>query len=417
MPSSTIVADALPKPIHKAVARSSAQQIDAIDITFLGTASAVPSATRAHSSLGLRISGDIWLFDAGEGVQLQLYKSALKPGHVSSIFITHMHGDHVFGLPPLVASLAQQQDQASEQPEAHNVVLEIYGPRGLRAYLRNALRYTCTNTSGLWRVHELLLPGEKPVLEAESDEADRHACEAIGSTIEAAQENGNIVFRDILQTKHQHCTVHAAPIEHSCPCLGYVIVESDVPGTIPPEHVQAIRRNAEAIKAQWHLEQPMSVLQRIKAGETVTCPDGTALRPPAMRKGRKVAILGDTFDPSNIADMAMNADVLIHEATNAYLSGVSGVDTKDTDTSESVEAAARAHGHSTPDLAGQFAKRINAAQLVLNHFSSRYKGDMSDAGAKAVMEAIRQRAVVTFGNDNVLTAHDWMNVVVPRYKH
>lgn len=65
--------------------------IDSIGVTFLGTCSAVPSSTRNHSSLALRLDRELWLFDAGEATQHQLHKSTLRIGRIAKIFITHMH--------------------------------------------------------------------------------------------------------------------------------------------------------------------------------------------------------------------------------------------------------------------------------------------------------------------------------------
>jgi ribonuclease Z len=69
------------------------QALSALNITFLGTASAQPSSTRNHSSLALRLSSDIWLFDCGEATQHQIQKSNVKMGKIEKIFITHTHGE------------------------------------------------------------------------------------------------------------------------------------------------------------------------------------------------------------------------------------------------------------------------------------------------------------------------------------
>jgi ribonuclease Z len=152
----------------------------------------------------------------------------------------------------------------------------------------------------------------------------------------------------------------------------------------------------------------MSIMTRLQRGETVELSDGTVLHGPARRPGRKLVILGDTYDPSPIAELAADADVLIHEATNAHLPGIDA-HTKLEDTFETVEARSKSRGHSTPQMAGAFGKRIRARKLVLNHFSARYAGnDDVDEEAKKVMTAIATLAAEKFESD-VVCARDLMS--------
>lgn len=183
------------------------------------------------------------------------------------------------------------------------------------------------------------------------------------------------------------------------PCLGFVVVEAPVPGKMDPQkYIPDIRRT----------KTPMSVMSRLQRGESVELSDGTILHGPARRPGRKLAILGDTYDPSPIAELATDADVLIHEATNAHLPGIDP-HTKMEDTFDTVEARSKSRGHSTPQMAGAFATRIRARKLVLNHFSSRYAGDDDvDEEAKKVMTAIAGLAKREFQRD-VVCARDLMS--------
>jgi ribonuclease Z len=147
-------------------------------------------------------------------------------------------------------------------------------------------------------------------------------------------------------------------------------------------------------------------MRRLQQGESIELSDGTLLHGPSPRTGRKIAILGDTFDPSPIIPLAMNADLLIHEATNAHLPGIDE-NTKDSDTYETVETRAKSRGHSTPQMGGAFAKRIQSRKLVLNHFSARYPGGNS-IEAKQIMGAIADLASREFGHD-VVCAEDFMS--------
>jgi len=194
-------------------------------------------------------------------------------------------------------------------------------------------------------------------------------------------------------------SVSAAPILHSVPCVGYVITELPVPGRMDPkEYVPHLKRT----------RTPMSVMSRLQQGESIELSDGTVLHGPQRRPGRKLAILGDTYDPSPIAHLAADADLLIHEATNAHLPGIDP-NTKAEDTYDSVESRTKSRGHSTPQMAGKFASQIRARKLLLNHFSARYAGnDDVDEDAKKTMEAIRTLAANEFKGE-VVCARDFMS--------
>ena len=102
-------------------------------LTFLGTGAATPSRTRNVTSVGLQFDqrSALWLFDCGEGTQHQILRSPLRLSQLEHIFITHLHGDHFFGLLGLLASRSLQE--GSDSP------VTLHGPAGLDEYLRCAL--------------------------------------------------------------------------------------------------------------------------------------------------------------------------------------------------------------------------------------------------------------------------------------
>lgn len=278
--------------------------------------------------------------------------------------------------------------------------LEIYGPSGTRAYVRTGLIYTHTLLSSPYVVHELQTPNDTPNFPP----PPRHSAELPGRDIQ--QVDGT--WPDIYQGASY--SVSAAPIMHSVPCIGYVITEAPVPGKIDPkQYVPHLKRTGT----------PMSAMRRLQEGESVLLSDGMVLRGPPKRPGRKITILGDTYDPSPIAELAMRTDVLIHEATNAHLPGIDP-ETKVGDTHDIVEERSKSRGHSTPQMAGLFATRIDARKLVLNHFSSRYAGEYDPVtqhgdqrpAAKEIMEAIRTLAQSYF-HGPVICARDFMSFDMP----
>ncbi|CAM9610026.1 unnamed protein product, partial [Phaeothamnion confervicola] len=199
-------------------------------------------------------------------------------------------------------------------------------------------------------------------------------------------------------------------MKHTVPCVGYCIQEMRKPGRLRVEVLEeALQRNAAALTAASDHRDPRRVFRQVKAmqpGETFTFPDGESftyeqvISPP--RRGRKVVILGDTCDASAMAPLAMDADVVVHEATNTFLPPFDAGKSY-----REVEADTISHGHSTPHMAARFARQVRARQLVLSHFSPRYKGDDSLESA-GVMRRIEAQAAKSggFRSDQVVAAWD-----------
>ncbi len=229
-------------------------------LTFLGTCAGVPSLQRNVTAIALSLPpGGDWLFDCGEATQHQYMRSALKPGKLEKIFITHLHGDHIFGLPGLLTSRSMA---SISQP------LTLYGPPGIKAFVDNAL-----SLSSSW----------------------------VSFPMEIIEIEAGVVLDD------GEYRVTAYPMNHVVPCLGYRIEQHDKPGTL-----DAARLKADGIPSgPW--------FQLLKQGKTVTLDDGrqidgTAYLGPAV-KGKSVAIFGDTAPAEASLSLARGVDVMVHETT------------------------------------------------------------------------------------------------------
>ncbi|EFB2512199.1 ribonuclease BN, partial [Escherichia coli H40] len=201
----------------------------------------------------------LWLFDCGEGTQHQLLHTAFNPGKLDKIFISHLHGDHLFGLPGLLCSRSMS---GIIQP------LTIYGPQGIREFVETALRI-----SGSWTDYPL----------------------------EIVEIGAGEILDDGLRK------VTAYPLEHPLECYGYRIEEHDKPGAL----------NAQALKAAG--VPPGPLFQELKAGKTITLEDGRQINGAdylaAPVPGKALAIFGDTGPCDAALDLAKGVDVMVHEAT------------------------------------------------------------------------------------------------------
>ncbi|QLE59439.1 ribonuclease Z [Nostoc sp. TCL26-01] len=235
-----------------------------MQITFLGTSSGVPTRGRNVSSVALRLPqrAELWLFDCGEGTQHQILRSDLKISQLSRIFITHMHGDHIFGLMGLLAScgLAGNVDR-----------VDIYGPAGLNDYIQTASRYSHTHFSYPIKVHTVR-PG--------------------------------VIYED------EEFTVSCNALHHRITAFGYRVAEKDRSGRFDVEKAKALQI------------PPGRIYGQLKRGETVTLADGRVINGADLcgptEIGRKMAYCTDTVYCEGAVALAQDADVLIHEATFAH---------------------------------------------------------------------------------------------------
>lgn len=235
-----------------------------MQITFLGTSSGVPTRSRNVSSVALRLPqrAELWLFDCGEGTQHQILRSDLKISQLTRIFITHMHGDHVFGLMGLLATCGLAGNPSQ---------INIYGPPKLDEYLRACSRYSHTHFSYPISIH----------------------------TVEPG-----VIYED------EEFTVSCDRLEHRITDFGYRVVEKDRAGRFDVEKAKALSI------------PPGRVYGQLKRGETVTLLDGRQINGADLcgvtEVGRKIAYCTDTVYCDGAVELAQDADVLIHEATFAH---------------------------------------------------------------------------------------------------
>ena len=236
-----------------------------MQITFLGTSSGVPTRSRNVSSWALRLPqrAEIWLFDCGEGTQHQFLRSEFKASQIRRIFITHMHGDHIFGLMGLLASCGLAGNPQQQ--------VDIYGPPKLNEYLQACRRYSQTHFSFPIKVHTV---------------------------------QSGLVYEDA------EFAVHCNLLEHRVPAYGYRVTEKDRPGRFDVKRATALGIPSGPLYG------------KLKRGEVVTLPDGRRINgsdlcgPPLI--GRKVAYCTDTIYCESAIELAQGANVVIHESTFAH---------------------------------------------------------------------------------------------------
>lgn len=225
-----------------------------LELLFLGTGASVPSRDKATSCIAVRNGSDIILMDCGEGSQRQIMISPFSFMKIRAILITHLHGDHVFGLPGLLQTMSLS---GRKEP------VTIYGPPGIG----DCIDAFMTVTQG-----ETIYPME--IIEVSGGES--------------------FAVRDM--------TVSVYRTEHNMASVGYRIDEKDRPGKLDREKALSL-----GVK-----DGPD--MSRLKNGETVNGVRPEQVLGPTI-KGSSISYTGDTVKTESVTKGSKGVSVLIHEST------------------------------------------------------------------------------------------------------
>ena len=272
-------------------------------LKILGANSATPAYGRHQTSQLLNLENHYFLIDCGEGTQMQLIKYRAKVSRIRHIFISHLHGDHIFGLIGLINTM---------NLNGRTDDLHIYGPHNLQYIITVTLRHTSTSLN--FRIHFTTVDSERSYL---------------------------LYHNDRLK-------VYSIPMDHGIACSGFLFVEKE----------KERRINKERLPDDLSVEE----ILELKRGKDIFYADGS-LRyandeltlPP--RKSRSYAYCADTRYREEIMDIVRGVDLLYHEATFMH------------DQAEK----ARQRYHSTTIEAATLAMKAEVGNLIIGHYSSRYR--------------------------------------------
>ena len=228
---------------------------------ILGCGSALPTPRHYATSQIVELRGKQFMVDCGEGTQIQLRRSRIGFNKIRAVFISHLHGDHCFGLIGMISTFGLQGRTAP---------LHVYSPKELEEMLMSQLKFFCTHLS----------------------------FDVVFHAVDTSEQS--VVYED------NSLTVQTIPLEHRVPCCGYLFREKP---TLPH-----IRRDMID-----YLGIPVSQINNIKLGADWVCEDGTVVfnsrlvSPPDPV--RSYAYCSDTRYMPTLYERLINVDLLYHEST------------------------------------------------------------------------------------------------------
>eukprot|EP00887_Chlorella_sp_A99_P002421 scaffold10.g2421.t1 len=384
-------------PSYSQNRRSRLEPRSDVAVTWLGTSSGNPTPRRNVSCIAVSMAGSTFLVDAGEGSHNQLRRGGIDAAGVRAVLITHMHGDHCFGLAGVVNAVCQARLGQANQGEP----LLVFGPPEVHALLLAACRtaqlaLTTPVVATGWALdarasHPPRAVDPAGMLRFALQGPDQGALPAgLAQQLQEAYEGGNgveVVQRGLTWSARLPggVRVAAAQLSHRIPCWGYVFREADqaVPAPAPAPAAgdagSGSDGEGEGAEAQGQERGPRGPVREQGPAEQAQAQARGQAAQQWVRRGRKLVILGDTCDSSAIAPLARHCDLLSHEAT--FMAGM--------------EDKAEVAAHSTAEQAGAFARVVAARSLVLTHFSARYGVTVEEQRAAAA--ARRQLASAARG--------------------
>jgi ribonuclease Z len=231
-----------------------------ISVVFLGTSGSVPTLKRSLPSIVIQCPKHLWMFDCGENTQRQMMQAKVSFHKKLKVFLSHLHGDHVLGLPGVLQTMALMD---RKEP------VQIYGPPGIKDFLVCTKKTLNFGLTFPLEINEVLSEG--PI------------------------------------TDEDEYMVTAVKSSHAVLSYCYAFVEKPRAGKFYP-------RKAEALKV------PLGELwSKLQSGREVTLADGKVVKPSDVmgspRAGRKIVYTGDTRPFDSFAKFATDADLVIHEST------------------------------------------------------------------------------------------------------
>ena len=290
--------------------------MEKFEVNILGCGSALPTTRHFASSQVVNIREKLFMVDCGEGAQLQLRRSKLKFSRLNHIFISHLHGDHCFGLMGLISTFGLLGRTAT---------LHIYGHEELERLMAPQLEFFCKGMSYSVEFHAI------------------------------NPNKAEVIYDD------RSVSISTIPLKHRIPTCGFLFQEKQTPNHIIRDMVD-------------FYQVPVFELNRIKNGEDYVCPDGTVVPNHRLTRPsyppRSYAYCSDTICLKSIIPQIKGVNLLFHEGTFAQKDAARAKETYHTTAMQAAEIAKEAEVKKL--VIGHFSARYEDESILLKEAQSVY---------------------------------------------